>query len=67
MKIKLFENGPIMVDTQGKVSVETGDGPEEMTGPLYLCRCGQSARKPFCDGTHSDIGFEGPRSEFTCG
>ena len=60
MRIKMFENGPIMIDTRERVSIQTGDGTEKVTGPIYLCRCGQSARKPFCDGTHNKTGFEGP-------
>lgn len=66
MKVKIIENGPIMVDTPEPVSIATGDGSESHTGPLYLCRCGQSSRKPFCDGTHNKVGFEGPATEFDC-
>lgn len=48
----------------------TRNGPYEVVGAIalagqsfagaryYLCRCGGSKNKPFCDGTHSKIGFE---------
>ena len=55
--IKLFKNGPYLVD--GTVSITTTDGvTKEYTNP-HLCRCGASENKPFCDGTHNKIGFEG--------
>jgi CDGSH-type Zn-finger protein len=34
--------------------VAAGDGD-----PVFLCRCGGSANKPFCDGTHKRNGFQG--------
>ncbi len=35
------------------------DGEIPADEPYYLCRCGQSGSKPFCDGTHREIGFDG--------
>ena len=51
-------NGPYMV--QGPVKLVSPDGKViEVEGdPIMLCRCGESAKKPFCDGTHRKNGFE---------
>jgi len=58
--IRARENGPYVVE--GPVRLIDADGTEyDLTGKkrFSLCRCGASTRKPFCDGTHSRIGFEG--------
>lgn len=67
MKLKVIENGPIVVDTDGPVAVSRGGAQEDQKGPLFLCRCGQSANKPFCDGTHRKVKFEGGGAELDCG
>ena len=56
-KIKVIRNGPLLVE--GGCSLMNSDG-KELTdqGPYALCRCGSSGKKPFCDGTHSKIGFD---------
>jgi CDGSH-type Zn-finger protein len=42
----------------GNVPVERADGqPLQTRNRMTLCRCGHSANKPFCDGTHRKIGF----------
>src|SRR5882762_7642009 len=57
-------NGPLVV--QGPVKIVTADGRELAVPPrkdgrpaevVVLCRCGGSATKPFCDGTHKRNGF----------
>ena len=67
MKVKIIANGPICLDTQEAVSVELAGTSESKTGPLFLCRCGQSSTKPFCDGTHRKVKFEGPPAELDLG
>jgi CDGSH-type Zn-finger protein len=57
--IKARENGPYKVT--GPVRVIDAAGNEydlsDKGGAVALCRCGGSTTKPFCDGTHSKIGF----------
>jgi CDGSH-type Zn-finger protein len=63
MKLKIVQNGPIVLDTTESVAIAGGESKQ---GPLYLCRCGQSANKPFCDGAHRKVKFEGPGAELSC-
>jgi CDGSH-type Zn-finger protein len=56
--IKARHNGPYLVT--GPVTLTDADGneyPLEAGRNTALCRCGGSTTKPFCDGTHSTIGF----------
>ncbi len=58
--IEPLENGPYRL--RGLERITGVDGGElETGGDALLCRCGGSARKPFCDGTHVRIGFVSAR------
>jgi len=48
-------NGPYVV--KGLQSFRNVKGPIEPKPVMGLCRCGRSENKPFCDGTHSTVGF----------
>ena len=60
VEIKVRLNGPYRV--QGPVRIIDADGNEfdlaDKGEVIALCRCGGSTTKPFCDGTHSKIGFD---------
>ncbi|BDE07297.1 iron-binding protein [Vulcanimicrobium alpinum] len=71
-RITITENGPYLVYGAVPLQVDTiaydADGGSEEWQPgraidagekYALCRCGRSANKPFCDGTHACIGFDG--------
>jgi CDGSH-type Zn-finger protein len=62
VKITIKKNGPYRVEgAEGSVELIDADGNKyDLTGkPAFsLCRCGGSTNKPFCDGTHSKLGFQ---------
>lgn len=52
-------NGPYLI--KGPVEIVDPTGQVVTVGAgktAALCRCGGSANKPFCDGTHSKVGFQ---------
>jgi len=72
LKIKVCEDGPYVVTggvpLQDQILIPDADGLSTgwASGKFYpaepeycLCRCGHSKNKPFCDGTHAEIDFDG--------
>ena len=60
VKVTIFDDGPY--ELVGPISLQDENGKNidiEAGEAVYLCRCGGSVTKPFCDGTHSKIGFQG--------
>ena len=56
LSIKLFDNAPFLV--QGNYDLVGADtGTETCSKKMSFCRCGGSKTKPFCDGSHKEIGF----------
>lgn len=49
-------DGPYEVAGEVRITAPDGTVIQE-TAKAYLCRCGASARKPFCDGSHKKAGF----------
>ena len=65
VKITINEDGPYKVESDGTIHIEDHQGrtvPTREGRPVFLCRCGGSKNKPFCDGTHSKIGFAGAKA-----
>jgi len=55
-KITPFDN--CCIKAENCTSLTSPDGSTETPeGPLFLCRCGKSAKKPYCDGSHKNAGF----------
>ena len=58
VKITCLKNGPLQVKGAVEVFWDNGQPVVVEKETIYLCRCGASTNKPFCDGTHSKMGFE---------
>ncbi|MCX7801867.1 MAG: CDGSH iron-sulfur domain-containing protein [Meiothermus ruber] len=58
MRIRLRENGPLVIDLPEGSRYRLG-GEERVLerAKLALCRCGHSENKPLCDGSHKRLGF----------
>jgi uncharacterized Fe-S cluster protein YjdI len=57
-KVNISQNGPYIV--KGSFKVFDPEGTEiSVKGKAALCRCGYSANKPFCDGSHAKHNFQG--------
>ena len=57
--VTVTKDGPYAVSGGVELAgVTFGDGAPK--GHYTLCRCGASRNKPFCDGTHWEIGFRDP-------
>ncbi|MCZ2127635.1 MAG: CDGSH iron-sulfur domain-containing protein [Anaerolineales bacterium] len=64
LEIKAAKNGPYLIP--GNFTFTDAEGVTKSVEKMVaLCRCGHSANKPFCDGTHKKIGFEAPESLLT--
>ena len=59
VKITVIANGPAQVEGD-TIDVVMPDGTRvTQAKSVFLCRCGESKNKPFCDGAHKTCGFEG--------
>lgn len=60
--IKAYDDGPLLV--RGEFELQTQDGQviDSRRETVALCRCGRSALKPFCDGSHRPAGFRATTS-----
>jgi CDGSH-type Zn-finger protein len=57
LTIRPIANGPNRCE--GPLMIRGSDGRMASSTLTFLCRCGESQRKPYCDGTHKKIGLRG--------
>jgi CDGSH-type Zn-finger protein len=55
---KVHPGGPLEISGSYEIKIP-GKTQAKKNETLFLCRCGGSSNKPFCDGTHKRNGFSG--------
>ena len=56
-KVQVMAGGPLMLE--GSCKIINKDGTETIKeGKVFLCRCGSSKNKPYCDGSHKTVEFD---------
>ncbi len=69
--ITVRKNGPLRIDDPNSVvEMQDADGNKyDLTGKtaFSLCRCGASANRPFCDGSHNKVAFQAPDTAIKAG
>ncbi|WP_375474687.1 CDGSH iron-sulfur domain-containing protein [uncultured Jatrophihabitans sp.] len=60
--VTVYPDGPLIV--RGDVEIRTVEGRtvERSGSPIALCRCGRSAVKPYCDGSHQNARLAATRA-----
>jgi CDGSH-type Zn-finger protein len=57
-RVRPLKDGPVEVTGDLVLVGPDGSDAPASESPIYLCRCGRSGTKPFCDGSHKKAGFE---------
>ena len=57
IRMQVVSNGPMQVEGECVVIDKTGKEIYK-SGKFFLCRCGSSSNKPFCDGSHERVNFQ---------
>jgi CDGSH-type Zn-finger protein len=55
-RIRVLDDGPLLAESIENLDNSKGE-KLEVNPRFTLCRCGASAKKPYCDGSHKKIGF----------
>ncbi len=60
LKITVSKDGSLKIEGDATLSDHEGNPiPTQSGRPFFLCRCGASGNKPFCDGSHKRVEFKG--------